>query len=186
MLNTFNSKKSNFNTESLYTPHITEKTIKGKEKNEMKSNSVKNEYNNLIIYPSSSKEWLSSVYSYNKSFIKTLISKDAVLKKLFNSYFNMLPYKKKTLFKRRRDNKARYSAKKIYVSRAEMEHSNTKLSIILHVYNKKKSSIKRDIRKILTMIKFKKIIVDQKRISIPNHKNRLLHLIKNNFFIFRK
>lgn len=65
MLDTFNSKKSHFNDESLDTLYITEKAIKGKGKNEMKyikeengikSNSVKNEYNNLIFYPFSSKE----------------------------------------------------------------------------------------------------------------------------------
>lgn len=98
----------------------------------------------------------------------------------------MLPYKIKTLFKRRRDNKARYSADKIYVSRAELEHTNTRLSIIFHVYNKKKASIKRAIRKIITRIKFKKIIIDEKKVFIPKHKNRVLHLIKKNFFIFRK
>lgn len=67
-----------------------------------------------------------------------------------------------------------------------MEHTNTKLSIIVHLYNKQKGSIIRDIRKIITMIKFKKKIVDGKIISIPIHRNRLLHLLKDNFFMFRK
>jgi len=156
------------------------------EKNEMKNNAVEDEYNNSIYYPFSSKEWFSSVYSYNKSYVKALISKDAVLNKLFKSYFNIISYKTKTLFRRRRNNKARYSANKIYVSRAELEHKNTKFSTILHIYNKQKSSIKRDIRKMITRIKLKEILVDKKKRLIPDHKNRLVHLIKNNYFIVRK
>lgn len=50
----------------------------------------------------------------------------------------------------------------------------------------KKSSIERNIRKIITLIRFKKKIVEGKPVFIPNHKNRLFHLLKNSFFIFRK
>ena len=98
----------------------------------------------------------------------------------------MLQDKIKILFKRRRDNKIRYSANKIYASRAELKHTNTNLLITLYTYNKQKSSIERHIRKIVTFIKFKEIFVKGKQQFIPNHKNRLLHILKNNFFIFRK
>jgi hypothetical protein len=74
----------------------------------------------------------------------------------------MLQDKIKILFKRRRDNKIRYSANKIYASRAELKHTNTKLFITLYVYNKQKSSSERFIRKIITLIKFKKRIVNGK------------------------
>ena len=49
----------------------------------------------------------------------------------------MLQKKRKTLFKRRRDNKIRYSANKVYTSRAELQHTNSKLLITLYTYNKK-------------------------------------------------
>ena len=98
----------------------------------------------------------------------------------------MLQDKIKVLFKRRRDNKIRYSANKIYASRAELNHTNTKLFITLYVYNKQKSSIEMYIRKIITLIKLKKGIVEGETVFIPNHRNRLLYLLKNNFFIFRK
>lgn len=179
MLNIFKNKQNSFNDKSLNTNYTTEKNIK------TQSNSERDEYNNIIFYPSS-KEWFSSVYSYNKSYIKSLISYDAVLNKLFRSYCNMLQYKIKILFKRRRNKKIRYSAKKIYASRAELKHTNTKLFITLYVYNKQKSSIERFIRKIITLIKLKKRIVNRKPVRIPYYKNRLLHLLKNNFFIFRK
>ena len=47
----------------------------------------------------------------------------------------MLQDKIKILFKRRRDNKIRYSGNKIYASRVELKHTNTKLFITLHIYN---------------------------------------------------
>lgn len=178
MLHIFNSKKI-IKDESLDDPNFIEKKI-------MTNCFVENEYNNIIHYPYSSKEWSSSVYSYNKSYIKPLISKDAALNKLFKSYFNRLPLKKKPLFNRRRANKTRYSAKKNYVGKAELEHTNSKLSIILDVYSKKKLMIKRAIRNIITRISFNIIMVSKKKVYIANHKNRLFHLIKNNFFLIRK
>ena len=132
MLNIFKNKQNSFNDKSLNTNYIIEKNPK------IQSNSERDEYNNLKFYTSSSKEWFSSIYSYNKSYIKSLISYDAVLNKLLRSYCNMLQDKIKILFKRRRNNKIRYSANKIYASRAELKHTNTKLFITLYIYNKKK------------------------------------------------
>ena len=98
----------------------------------------------------------------------------------------MLQKKIKILFKRRRDNKIRYSANKVYTSRAELQHTNNKLLITIYAYNKQKSSFEHYIRKLVTLIKFKKVVVGTKKVLVPNHKNRLLHLLKRNFFIFNK
>ena len=136
--------------------HIIEKDSR------IKSNSEKDEYKNLIYYPSSSKEWFSSIYSYNKSYIKSLISNDAVLNKLLKSYCNILQNKIKILFKRRRYNKARYSANKIYASRAELNHTNTKIFITLYLYNKQKSSIERYIKKVINQKYFHWEMSDRK------------------------
>ena len=180
MLNIFKNKQNSFNDKPLSTNYIIEKNPK------IQSNSERDEYNNIIFYTSSSKEWFSSVYSYNKSYIKSLISYDAVVNKLLRSYCNMLQDKIKILFKRRRDNKIRYSANKIYASRAELKHTNTKLFITLYIYNKQKSSIEWYILKILVLVKYRKLIVDGERVFVPNHENRIPALLKNNFFIFRK
>jgi hypothetical protein len=94
----------------------------------------------------------------------------------------MLEDKIKILFKRRRDNKIRYSADKIYVSRAELDHTNTDISMTFYLYNKKKVSIEQIIRKFITWIIF---IKDGKK-KIPNHDNRLLHNLKNHYFTFYK
>lgn len=142
------------------------------------------------------------------------------LNKLLKSYCNMLLYKIKILFKRRRHNKSRYSANKIYVSRAELKHTNTKLLITLYTYNKQKSSIERYLRRIMLLIRFyrfrnedetklmvthrdrilkilklytvyKKVIVrkkngETKKILLFTFTNRLIHLIKDNFFVLKK
>jgi hypothetical protein len=180
MLTIFKNKQNSFNDKPLSTNYIIEKKPK------IKSNSERDEYNNIIFYTSSSKEWFSSVYSYNKSYIKSLISNDAVVNKLLISYCNMLQDKIKILFKRRRDNKIRYSANKIYASRAELKHTNTKLFITLYIYNKQKSSIEWFILKLLVLVKDRKLIVDGERVFVPNHENRIPAMLKNNFFLFRK
>ena|SRR5438552_10956546 len=105
---------------------------------------------------------------------------------LFGSYFNMLQNKIKVLFKRRRNNKSRYSANKIYVSRAEAKHTNTKLVIILFIYNKQKSYIERYVRKHINLKIIKKYIVKDKIIDKVTHTNRITHILKTQFFIFSK
>jgi len=92
LLKRFKQNFNGLNDKSLSTNYVTEKNIK------TQSNSQRNEYNNMIFYPSSSKEWFSSVYSYNKSYIKSIISYGTVLNNLLNSYCNMLQDKKKNTF----------------------------------------------------------------------------------------
>jgi hypothetical protein len=149
MLSIFNNKQNRFNNKSFVTDYVIEKNTK------IQSNSERDEYKNTIYYPFASKEWFSSIYSYNKSYIKSLISNDAVVNKLLKSYFNMLKDRIKILFKRRRDNKIRYSANKVYTSRAELNHTNTDILITLDLYNKIESSFERSIRKAITYISLK-------------------------------
>ena len=181
MLNIFKKKQNNTNDKSLSINYL------NKEKNDQINNkSKRDEYNNIIYYPSSSKEWFSSVYSYNKSYSKLLVVYDIILNKLFGTYCNMLQNKIKVLFKRRRDNKSRYSANKIYVSRAELKHTNTKILITLYTYNKQKLSIERYIRKLVTLTKINKILVEEDMKYVITHKNRIIHLLKNKFLVFKK
>jgi hypothetical protein len=184
MINAFNNKQNRFNDKSSITSYVIEKNTK------IKSNSEINEYRNTIYYPFASKEWSTSIYSYNKSYIKSLISNDALVNNLFKSYCNMFKDRIKILFKRRRDNKIRYSANKVYASRADLNHTNAGIVISLDIYNKIESSFERSIRKAITYINFieRITIKDGKKniIYIPNHKNRLFFSLKNNFFLFRK
>jgi hypothetical protein len=98
----------------------------------------------------------------------------------------MVENKIKPLFKRRRYNKSRYSANKVYVSRAELNHTNRNLFITLHLYNKKRSFLENSLIEDSTQIEFEKETVNKKTIYMQNHKNKLLHLLKKNFFLFKK
>jgi hypothetical protein len=142
---------------------------------------------NIIYYPSSTKEWSNSVYSYNKTYTKTLITNFRIINNLFKSYFNMFENKIKNVYKRRRANKERYSANKLYVSRAELKHSNTKLTIILYIYNKQKSIVERNMRKLVKFTIYKKYfsIAENKMKGMIIHKNRLEYIF-NRFVYFKK
>jgi len=166
MKNWFNNKQNLFYAMSSITGLI--------ENTKTQSNSEKYEYNNIIDYPYA-KEWETIVFSYNKYFKMSLICYNTVLNKLVKSYSNMLEYKPKIQFKIRRANKIRYSSNKLYTSRAELNHTNTTIFITLYLYNKPKSSIIRYIVDVITYIKSK-----------SEFKNRLVHFLKDNFFIFKK
>jgi hypothetical protein len=99
-----------------------------------------NEYKNIIYYPSSTKEWINSVYTYNKSYIKSLIVYDVIVNYLLGSYANSIKTRIQR-FKRRRNNKIRYSANKLYLSKAELKHTNSKVIVILYLFNKQKLNI---------------------------------------------
>lgn len=163
--------------------------IKYKENNKTQNKSDYDEYKNTIFYPSN-KEWLTSIYSYNKSYIKSLISLDILVNDLLKSYFNMVEDKIKLLFKRRRTNKTRYSADKIYVSRPELKHNNNKITIMLYVYNKQKLSIEGFLTKLFKHKGIKKGLaekVDEKvGEKAKNYKNKYLTLLKKSFFFYKK
>ena len=131
MINLFNHYQNNLT--NRVTNSFTKKDSK------IQTNSEKEQYKNINFYPFSTKEWVTSNYSYNKSSIKPLVNYNFLLNILVKSYFNMLQIKK-TVFNRRRDNKIRYSANKVYSSRAELQHTNSELLITLYTYNKKKSN----------------------------------------------
>ena len=117
----------------------------------IKNISLNKFYKNLIYYPSSTKEWFSSVYSYNKSYIKSLIVYDGRSNNLLKSYANMLKNKVQK-FKRRRNNKIRYSANKLYLSKAELKQTNTKLVVLVYLFNKEKLTIQRFLLKLSKFI----------------------------------
>ena len=114
------------------TPHFKSNVFKDK----IETIPLNEEYKNMIYYPSS-KEWFSSVYTFNKSYVKSLIINDTTLNNLLRSYANSI---KGTVhrFRRRRNNKIRYSGNKLYLSKAELKHTNSKLVVLVYLFNKKR------------------------------------------------
>jgi hypothetical protein len=92
------------------------------------------------------------VYSYNKSYIKPLVALDLLINKLFDSYFNMVEYKVKNIFRRRRAKRYNYSSKKVHLSRAEIKHTSTSAIILLYIHNRSKIIHEEDTRKFVNSI----------------------------------
>jgi hypothetical protein len=119
--------------------------------------------------PSFSKEWKNTIYSYNKNMLKNIPSNDVNINKIIQSYFNLyfkdhkyVGSRKFILLRRRRT-----FLRKIYVSNAEIKHTNNKAIITLFTVNREKKILKNKYLKI------------NKKIS-QNLIRRYLLLYKNN------
>nr|YP_010164137.1 ribosomal protein S3 [Metarhizium album]QRK27463.1 ribosomal protein S3 [Metarhizium album] len=122
-------------------------------KNNSKTVALKNKVGDIgkIKYlPSFSKEWKNVVYSYNKNNLKNIPMNDININKIIQSYFNLyfkdhkyIGSKKFILLKRRR-----IFLRRIYVSNAEIKHTNNKAIITLFTINREKKLLKKKYLKI--------------------------------------
>jgi len=96
-------------------------------------------------FPPASKEWLNSVYAYNSNYIKSLPVADKNLMKLIQSYFNFFK-KDESKSKRLRIRFRRLLVSKIFVGKAELKHTSSKVIITLYVYNKQKEMLANKIK----------------------------------------
>nr|QVV23907.1 ribosomal protein S3 [Trichoderma cornu-damae] len=100
--------------------------------------------------PSFSKEWKNTIYGYNKNMLKNIPANDVNINKIIQSYFNLyfkdhkyIGSRKFILLRRRRT-----FLRKIYVSNAEIKHTNNKAIITLFTVNREKKILKRKYLKI--------------------------------------
>lgn len=100
--------------------------------------------------PSFSKEWKNIIYCYNKNMLKNIPANDVNINKIIQSYFNLyfkdhkyVGSKKFILLRRRRT-----FLRRIYVSNAEIKHTNNKAIITLFTVNREKKVLKRKYFKI--------------------------------------
>lgn len=100
--------------------------------------------------PSFSKEWKNIIYCYNKNMLKNIPANDVNINKIIKSYFNLyfkdhkyVGSKKFILLRRRRT-----FLRRIYVSNAEIKHTNNKAIITLFTVNREKKVLKRKYLKI--------------------------------------
>jgi len=91
--------------------------------------------------PAYSKEWINTIYNYNYNFIKNIpvydLNINSLIKNYFNLYFNYKYIQHKYIS--RRD--LRKSLNKIYVSKAEIKHTSTKVLITIYVYNRERFTL---------------------------------------------
>ena len=98
--------------------------------------------------PPVSKEWKNSVYSYNSNNVINLpvydLKINSLIKGYFSLYFNHNFLKQKYISRRTK----RKSFNKIFVSNAEIKHTNNKALITLYVYNKERLSLLKKFKKL--------------------------------------
>ena len=105
-----------------------------------------------------------------------MVYTDKIINNLLKNYINMIIDKIKIRFKSRNPRKSRLSSNKVYVSRAEIKHTNTKVVITLYIYNKQKYYLKRKLINIVKNIDIKK----RKQLSfILKLNNMFTYIFKN-------
>jgi len=127
--------------------------------------------------PAISKEWNNSVYYYNNNNMKNLPSYDinlnSIIKGYFNSYFNdKILMRKKAIPRRLR----RLSFTKIFLSKAEIKHTNSTAVVTIYTYNRERIALKKIIKKLKKSF-FSKILF------IIKKSNNLYKNITNNKYI---
>ena len=99
--------------------------------------------------PSFSKEWKNTVYSFNKNTLKNIPVNDLNINKIIKSYFDLYFKNRKYagskfIYLKRRRNLLR----RIYVSNAEIKHTNNKAIITLYTVNREKKVLREKYLKI--------------------------------------
>jgi len=128
-------------------------------KNKSSTTYIQNSYvGNYKYFPPVSKEWKDSVYTFNKNNIKNLPIYDLKINEIIKNYFNLY-FKPKFIFNKVLAYKYKYlSLNKIYVSKAEIKHTNNKAILTVYVYNREKISLLRKIKRIKRSF-YKKIVL---------------------------
>jgi len=150
-------------------PNIFTKKVNNKH-NVIPLNIIFNTLGPIRHFPPTTKEWFNSIYSYNNNSIKNLNVANKNLNKLIKSYFNFFFRKKFLKSKRIAVRLRRLSMKKIFISKAELKHTNTKVLVTLYVYNEER-------RILINKIKRLEILLFPSLCKLYyNNKNRVLSL----------
>jgi ribosomal VAR1-like protein len=130
-------KNSNQKTEMLK-PLIFNKKINLKHKI-IPLDIIYNTIGPIRAFPTATKEWFNSVYAYNQNSIKNLSVADKTLSRLVKSYFNFYFNKKVLKSSKIATRFRRLSLTKILISKAELKHTSSKVTVTLYTYNAEKS-----------------------------------------------
>ena len=128
-------------------------------KNNLKKNTQVNSLRNKLgdvgktkYFPSFTKEWTNTIYSFNKNIIKNIpvnfININKIIKSYFNLYFKYPIFLDLLKIKRLLLRKRRNLLTKIFVSDAEIKHTNNKAIITLYTLNREKNVLKKKYLKI--------------------------------------
>ena len=151
-----------------------------------------NDVGETKYFPPFSKEWKNSIYVFNFNNLKNIpvynININTLVKNYFNFYFNHKFLKNK--YKSPRTN--RLSLNKIFVSKAEVKHTNSKATITIYTYNRENRVLLKKINKIKNLF-YKKILSllynsDKlyKNISKDFLKKTIITLLYKELILFRR
>nr|QGX43771.1 ribosomal protein S3 [Niveomyces insectorum] len=125
-------------------------------------NTINNNVGEIKYFPSDFKEWTNNIYSFNSNYIKNFPVYDLNINKLLKGYFDL--YLNHKFIKSRfisSKNKS-LSLNKIFVSKTEVKHTNSKAIITVYVYNRERVALLLNNLIILKNIK----ILKEKKIGI--------------------
>lgn len=126
--------------------------------------------------PPVSKEWKNSIYVFNPNNIKNLPIYDVNINSLLKNYFN-LHFNSEFLFKKHISRKKkRLSLNKIFVSKAEIKHTNTKAILTVYTYNREKISLLKKIKLL------KKSFYSNIKLLMSKKKNKLSYGYPDNLY----
>jgi hypothetical protein len=101
-------------------------------------NKVKNTLGTMRYFPPTNQEWFNSIYAYNYTYVKDITIADKNLNKLIKSYFNLYFSKKLVNSKPLINRFRRLAVNKVFISKAELKHTNSKVIITLYIYNEER------------------------------------------------
>lgn len=129
-------------------------------------------------YVPAAQEWFNSVYSFNHNYTKLLPTADKNLMKLLKSYFNSsLKLNKFYKIKQLATRYKRLSAKKIFVGKGDLKHTNDRVIITFFVYNTEKMFLLDQIKKIYSILFYpleRKINFLKKKIIYKKLKRKII------------
>lgn len=91
----------------------------------------------IKYFPSDFKEWTNHIYYFNSNYIKNLPVYDLIINKLLKNYFDLY-LKFKTIKQKKIKLTKRLSLNKIFISKAELKHTSSKVIITIYVFNRER------------------------------------------------
>jgi Mitochondrial ribosomal protein (VAR1) len=133
-------------------------------------NNNKNILGPTRYFPPVSQEWHSNIYAYNNIYTKSITVSDKNLGRLIKGYFNLYFSKKRLYYKRFLTKFRRLIVNKVFISKAELKHTSSKVIITLYVYNEERRTLLNRIKRIESIL--------FPSIKFISNKNKILSLKK--------
>ncbi len=124
-------------------------------------------------FPSATKEWFNSIYAYNNNAIKNFSVADKNFSELIKSYFNLYFARKIAKGRRIAIRFRRLSLKKIFISKAELKHTSSKVIITLYIYNEERRLLISKLSNLTNLLYSSVFSIDGKLDVISSEKGKL-------------